>query len=88
MTRGNARFQDLAIGDTFKFGSVAFVKIAHNFPNEKTPMPQQRPNCVNLDNKHYCVVGANAPVRLMKSPDDYDDPHFGDYYDKEAEYNG
>ena len=73
------RFSSLQIGTVLEFLGVEFVKIGNNIPSEKLPLNKQNPNCLNLKNGHYCVIGAKAIVNVIKTPDNFE----SDYYDLE-----
>lgn len=67
-------FNELPMGTVFYnpiYPDLCFIKFAqaapgvapHNLP----------PNCLNLENNHYCTIGAKAKVIVMKQPADFDD---------------
>lgn len=62
-------FNSLPIGCVFEFGSITGVKIRH--ADTCVKLDHQKPNTVNLDNRHYIVVSAEASCSVIKVPDSY-----------------
>lgn len=68
------KFNSVPVGTVFHHPNVeswVFVKIANADPTR--PPDAQAPNCVKLDNHHYCALHAGSPIVIIKEPDDYDD---------------
>lgn len=64
-------FNDIPIHSVFTWGDIQFIKLANAIPNVR--MHRQAPNCLNLQNNHYCVMSAKHKVKVIKTVDDYDD---------------
>lgn len=59
-------FKELSIGDIFQWNDFKYIKIAERDITKR--MPNQYPNCINLQDLHYGVIGHKANVTLIKSP--------------------
>ena len=71
----NVTFNDAPLYSVVMFeDKLKFLKLRDAVPN--VPPPKQKPNCFNLDTGHYCVLGANAEVKILKYVEDYDDYSF------------
>ena len=66
-------FRELEVGDVFRTSNRAtceFIKISDAIDDIR--IDQQKPNSLNLSNKHYCVVGNKAAVFKIKGVKDFE----------------
>lgn len=67
-------FNDIPIHSVFVWGDeLQFIKLSNAIPN--IPMHRQKPNCLDLQNHHYCTMSATHRVKIVKTVDQYDDSH-------------
>lgn len=67
-------FNDIPIHSVFVWGDgLQFIKLSNAIPN--VPMHTQKPNCLDLQKHHYCVMSATHRVKIVKTVDQYDDSH-------------
>lgn len=59
----NCNFNELPDETKFLLHGIPFVKIASAIP--RVPLDKQKPNCINLNNNHKCVVGAKCIVEVI-----------------------
>lgn len=66
------RFNEIPVHSVFIWGEgLKFIKLTNAIPN--VVASKQPPNCLNLENQHYCVMDAKSPVKLVKNISDFDD---------------
>ena len=56
-------FQDLEIGEVFKFAGKSYIKTGDAYPS-RTPLHTVRTNCICLDDKHRCTFGRTVRVEV------------------------
>ena len=59
------KFNDLKIGDRFKYGIIEFVKTDDSMWPVSIPLHRRNTNCIRIDNRHKCVMGGSFEVELV-----------------------
>lgn len=59
-----AIFDKVVIGQQFKWGVFTFLKVDNSSYPQGIPFNKRKPNCINIDNNHKCVVGQLAVVEV------------------------
>ena len=57
-------FDTVAVGQEFKWGIYTLTKIDDSYYPKNIPLHKRKPNCINNENNHKCVLGRKVIVEV------------------------
>lgn len=62
-------FNEIPVHSVFIWRGLKFIKLTNAIPD--IDVSKQPPNCLNLENQHYCVMSVKHRVKLVKQISDF-----------------